>query len=156
MNPEDIFKKAQQQQNSRIIMPGEENQPQPDPLQMMAMEMQRLGMGLAQMYRTSGLVGKATDIGQLSFQMIFNLLIEKKIVDKDELEKLYQTEVIERYKKMEEDAKEYAEKEMKKQQTIERDNLKTANEDSEKASKAVISDAKDILNNVTPMVKKDD
>ncbi len=154
MKPEDIFKNAQQQ--NRIIMPGQENQAQPDPMQMLAMEIQRLGMGLAHTSRTNALIGKATDMAQLSLQLLFNVLVEKEVMTKEELETMYQERVIDRYQKMEEDTRAYAEKQMEEQQAADRGDLKAAAEQSEKADEAVVSDAKEVLDNVTPLIKKDD
>ena len=153
MKPEDLFKAGQQ---NRIILPGQENQQQPDPMAMMAMEMQRLAMGLAHTSRTNALIGKATDMTQLSIQLLFNILVEKEIITKEELEERYQTEVIERYKKMEEEAKEFAEKQMEEHQKAQKEGLKEADKADKKVSDAVVSDAEEVMDNVTPLKKKDE
>lgn len=155
MKPEDIFKQAQGNQN-RIIMPGQEQQQQADPMTMIAMEIQRLGMGLAHTSRTNALIGKATDMAQLSVQLLFSLLVDKGVVEEDELKKLYQENVIDRYKAMEVEAKEYAEQQLKEQQKQETTDLKEATEQSEKATDAVVSDAEEVLDNVRHIMRKDE
>lgn len=153
MGPEDIFKNANKGQN-RIIIPGEENNPQsPDPIQVLAMEMQRLGQGLAHTSRTNALIGRATDISQLSVQLLFNILVEKEIISEEDMKKRYQEEVIERYKQMEIDARKYAENQMKEQQEKELKDLKEASNQSDKETEAVISDAKEAIDNIKHVVR---
>ena len=152
MKPEDIFKQANQ---NRVIIPGQEEQVQ-DPMALIAMEIQRLGMGLAHTSRTNALIGKATDMCQLSTQLLFNILVDKNIISKEELEKMYKEDVVDKYKEMEKEAKEYAEQQFKAQQEEQANAMKEATKEDNKASEAILSDAEEILDNVRHITKKDE
>ena len=143
---------GQGKEQNRIIMPGQE---QIDPVQMVAMETQRIGMGLAHVSRTNALIGKAVDMCQLSLQLILNILVDKDVITEDELKTLYQEKVIDRYRKMEVEAKEFAEKQIEEQQTAEKQELNEQIKESEKASDAVVSDATKVIDNVTPISRDD-
>lgn len=113
---EKLMKQAGASEPNRIIIPGHEQQHQPDPTEALAMMVQHLEMGLAHVSRTNQVIGTAVDVSRLTNIMIMNMLVEKGIVTKEEMDEKFKVEVIEKFKAMEAEAKEEAEKKMKELQ----------------------------------------
>ena len=150
---DELKKMLEQAQNkSRIITPGQENQPEVDPIAVLAMQLQNLSMQNAQNSRTVNIIGKASDMTQLSIQMLFNLLVEKGLISKEDLQAKYTEEVVDRYKTMEEEARKEFENQMKEQQEMAEKKIN----DDKKEDEVVVKQAEEVMDNVTPLKKEEE
>lgn len=125
-----------------IWTPGQEEY---DPISLLAMTVQRCEIGMAHLSRTNALIGRASDVGHLTMQMILGLMIEKGLVTKEELDKKYKEEVIEKYKKIEEEIRKEAEKQIKEQYEEAKESIKEAEEESNTVAAA----AEEVISNIT-------
>lgn len=141
MNSQDqlneIFKKAMggQQEKSRIIMPGQEQEQEANPMMEIIMRLMQIEQSLGRLSRNNMMFGASIDICQMTFHFLSDLLIEKGIVEEEEYKERYKRDVIDKYEKMREEMKKEAKKIMDEQIKEHEDSLKEQDEVAEKVTK---------------------
>lgn len=145
MNIDDQIKQMMQQEDQK-----DTQKEQMETLMPIFTEIQRLGMGFAHLNRTNMIIGQTTDITRLTMQMLFDILVEKNIISKEELEKKHKEEVIDRYKEMEEEMKKALEEEIQKQ----KEGMEESIKETESNSDVILKEAEESVSNIADFKKQ--
>jgi uncharacterized protein YpbB len=137
--------------DKRIWTPGQEEQKQPSTDEILIAGLQQHTMQLAHINNTMHMLGEQSDTSALTLKMILKLLIDKEIISSENLDKLYKTEVIDEYKRLDEEMKAH----FKKMEEERAQQLKEQLEKNSQIKDANIKTAENVINNVTQLRPKE-
>ena len=133
----EMFKKAMsgQQEKSRIIMPGQEQEQEANPMMEIIMRLMQIEQSLGHLSRNNMMFGASIDICQMTFHFLSDLLIEKGIVEEEEYKERYKRDVIDKYEEMREEMKKEAKKMMEDQIKEHEESVKEQDKVAEQVTK---------------------
>ncbi len=100
-----------------ILAPdGQPVSAEPNELQILAMVVQNLEMGMVQIAGAQESIGMNMDASRLTIQMLINVLVDKGICTREELEKRYKTDVADKILERQKQIKEQVEKQIEEAQ----------------------------------------
>jgi hypothetical protein len=100
------------------MLPSSKEGPK-DPVALVSEVAHSLEQGMMDIYKGLNTLGQGLDLSRLQNFMTINILLDKGIVTKDEIEERYKTEVADKLKEMQEQLKAQLEKEIEKAESTE-------------------------------------
>ena len=129
---EEVVKKMLQQAGTpdpNILKPDGRPVNEPDEIQILTVVVQNLEMGFMQLAQSQESIGISLDAARLTIQMLVNLIIEKGLVSKEEMQERYKKDVGEKIR----------EHQKKRQEEIQKQ-IEEAKAEAEQAQKEIIDE----------------
>jgi polyhydroxyalkanoate synthesis regulator phasin len=88
---------------------------QPSQIEVLAMVVQNLEMGMMQLAQSQQLIGTSVDVSRLTNQLLVRMMVEKGVFSEEEFRERYKTDVTDRIQQMQKQLQEEYKKQMQEQ-----------------------------------------
>jgi hypothetical protein len=116
---DEMIKKASNPDPHILAPGGGPASGEPSQVEILAMVIQRIEMGMNQLAQSQQSYGIALDASRLTIQLLVRMMAEKNVFSEDEFKERYETDVVEKMNQMQKQMQEQYEKHMKEQKNKE-------------------------------------